>query len=147
MSYVKIWIHTVWSTKNRAPLLKPPTLQTMCNHILENAAEKGIYIDRINGYDEHIHVLMLLKDSLSISKQVQLIKGESAHWANKTKLVEDQFEWANKFFAASVSGRKVPAVRAYIDNQREHHTNQNFKEEFDHFLNSVGYGPEQISQG
>ena len=147
MSYVKIWIHAVWSTKNREPYLKPPKLQLMCNHILENAGKKNIYIDRINGHDDHIHVLMLLKDGNSISKQMQLIKGESAFWANKIELIEEQFEWADKFFAASVSGRKVPAVRAYIDRQQEHHAMQSFNEEFNHFLHSIGYDPEQLAQG
>jgi REP element-mobilizing transposase RayT len=119
----------------------------MCNHILENAGRKDIYIDRINGHDDHIHVLMLLKDSNSISKQVQLLKGESSFWANEIKLVNEKFEWADKYFAASVSGRKVPSVRAYIDRQQEHHQQQSFNEEFEHFLNSVGYNPDLPSQG
>ena len=147
MSFVKIWIHAVWSTKNREPYLKPPKLQVMCAHILENAGKKNIYIDKINGHDDHLHVLMLLKDGSSISKQMQLIKGESSFWANETQLIDEKFEWADKYFASSVSGRKVPSVRAYIDRQQEHHKHQTFKEEFEHFLNSIGYNPEQLSQG
>jgi len=84
MSYVKIWIHAVWGTKNRKPILKPPILQKVCSHIVSNSTEKGIYIDSINGHDEHLHVLMLLKAENSISKQMQLLKGESAHWQTKT---------------------------------------------------------------
>ena len=61
MSYIKIWIHAVWATKNHEPVLKPGVLSEVCHHIQSNAKEKGIYIDRINGYDEHIHTLMLLK--------------------------------------------------------------------------------------
>jgi putative transposase len=60
MSYIKIWIHAVWATKNREPVLKPEILKQICIHIHSNAKEKGIYIDRINGYYEHIHTLMLL---------------------------------------------------------------------------------------
>ena len=78
MSYIKIWIHAVCGTKNREPVLKLPILQQVCSHINSNAKEKGIYLDRINGYDEHVHVLMLLKHDHSISKQMQLLKGESA---------------------------------------------------------------------
>lgn len=115
MSYVKIWVHAVWGTKNRAPVLKPPILEKVRSHISANAREKGIYIDRINGYHEHIHILMLLKSEYSISKQMQLLKGESAHWANKIQLLNNKLEWADKFFAASVSDRQVDSVRAYID--------------------------------
>lgn len=139
MSYIKIWIHAVWGTKNRMPLLKQPVLEKVCTHINSNAKEKGIYIDRINGYDEHLHVLMLLKAENSISKQMQLLKGESAHWINKTSLTKTQFEWADKYFAASVSNDKIDIVRTYIDNQQTHHLKQTFTEEYKSFLSSQGY--------
>ncbi|MFC4230451.1 IS200/IS605 family transposase [Parasediminibacterium paludis] len=139
MSYIKIWIHAVWGTKNRMPLLRQPVLEKVCTHITNNAKEKGIYIDRINGYDEHIHVLMLLKSDFSISKQMQLLKGESAYWINKTGLLKKQFEWADKYFAASVSNDKIDVVRAYIDNQQTHHLKQTFTEEYKNFLSRLGY--------
>ena len=121
MSYIKIWIHAVWGTKNRRPILKLPILKTVCSHIQTNAREKGIFIDRINGHDDHIHVLMLLKSDLSISRQMQLLKGESAHWANQTRLIKNGLEWSAKYFAASVSNDKIDVVRKYIDGQQGHH--------------------------
>jgi putative transposase len=99
--------------------------------------EKGIYVDRINGYDDHI--LMLLKSEYSIAKQMQLLKGESAHWANKTNLVKNGLEWGVKYFAASVSKDKLDIVRRYIDNQQAHHQKQTFVEEYVNFLGNVGY--------
>ena len=101
--------------------------------------EKNIFIDRINGYDEHIHTLMLLKHDLSISNQMQLLKGESAFWANKMGLLKGKLEWADKFFAASVSNDKIDAVRAYIDNQQTHHQKVTFMAEYNHFIKSLGY--------
>lgn len=139
MSYSKIWVHAVWATKNREPVLKPDFLKQVCTHIYSNAKEKGIYIDRINGYDEHIHVLMLLKNENSISKQMQLLKGESAFWINKIKLTKHKLEWVDKYFAASVSDSKIDAVRAYIDNQQDHHQKQSFLDEYQYFLQSLGY--------
>ena len=139
MSYIKIWIHAVWGTKNRTPILKQPVLKSVCAHILENAKNKGIHVDRINGYDDHMHVLMLLKYDLSISKQMQLLKGESAFWANKNHLLKGELEWSSKYFAASVSNDKIDVVRKYIDNQQVHHQNQTFQEEYSLFLGSLGY--------
>lgn len=139
MSYIKIWIHAVWGTKNRLPLLKEPILSRVCEHILNNAKEKGIYIDTINGHDEHVHVLMLLKYDCSIAKQVQLLKGESAFWMNKHNINKAHFEWANKYFAASVSDDKIDNVRAYILNQKEHHRRYTFAEEYKLFLKGIGY--------
>jgi REP element-mobilizing transposase RayT len=118
----------------------------MCEHIVTNASDKGFFIDAINGYHEHMHVLMLLRPQNSISKQMQLIKGESAHWANETGFIQEPFAWADKYFAASVSGRQVPSVREYIKSQQQHHAKVSFAEEFNHFLNSAGYTA-QLSQG
>jgi REP element-mobilizing transposase RayT len=139
MSYAKIWIHAVWGTKHRLPTLQPPILGQMCQHIRENAKLKGIYIDRINGYHDHVHVLMLLKSEYGISKQMQLLKGESAFWANKTKLINGNFEWADKYFAASVSEKSLRFVRQYIENQQRHHGKQSFEAEFSALAQSAGY--------
>ncbi len=120
-------------------MLKPPILEQVCAHIKDNARQKGITIDRINGHDEHIHTLMLLKHDYSISKQMQLLKGESSFWVNKIDLVKGNLEWADKYFAASVSNDKIDAVRFYIDNQQVHHQKVTFMQEYSHFINSLGY--------
>ncbi len=120
-------------------MLRPPILEQVCGHIKTKAVEKGLFIDRINGYDEHVHVLMLLKFDLSISKQMQLLKGESAFWANQTALVKNGLEWADKYFAASVSNDKIDTVGAYIDNQQMHNQKMTFTEEYNIFIKSLGY--------
>lgn len=52
-----------------------------------------MYIDFINGYNEHVHCLMLVNADLSIAKSIQLIKGESSHWINEQKILSSKFEW------------------------------------------------------
>jgi REP element-mobilizing transposase RayT len=140
MSFVTIWIHAVWGTKNREPLLLKPVRDSICQHILENAAGKGIHIDLINGHTEHLHCLMKLSVDLSISKQMQLIKGESSFWANKNKLITGNFEWANEYYAASVSERQLNRVREYIRNQEAHHRKVTFTDECDGFLRDFELG-------
>jgi putative transposase len=56
---------------------------TVWKHIKENATEKGIFIDMINGYSDHCHCLISLRSDLNIEKVIQLIKSESSHWINK----------------------------------------------------------------
>lgn len=69
MSFIKVYIHFVWSTKNRIPYLATPEIrQTLWNHIRENAKEKGIYIDFINGHAEHCHCLISLGVDQTIQK-------------------------------------------------------------------------------
>jgi len=113
-------------------------------HIKENAVSKSILIDRVNGHHDHIHVLMLLKYDYSISKQMQLLKGESAYWANQNGLVKNKLEWGDKYFAASISDGKIDFVRAYIDNQQEHHKKVTFEDEYKEFITALGYTEEDF---
>jgi len=86
MAFVKIWIHAVWGTKNREPILEKDPRKKLFTHIRENAKQKEIYIDFINGVEDHVHCLLTLNADLSIAKTMQLIKGEAAHWANQQEL-------------------------------------------------------------
>jgi REP element-mobilizing transposase RayT len=78
MPYIKIWIHLIWSTKNRYPFLKKELRSKVITHIYENADKKGIHLDFINGYDEHIHTLISLKSDQSVAQAAHLLKGESS---------------------------------------------------------------------
>src|SRR6266705_6393530 len=129
MSYVRVWIHAVWGTKNRDHLLMRGTRSQIISHILENAKQKEIYIDRLNGPSDHLHCLFGLNAEMTIAKALQLIKGESAYWINKEKLTSVKFEWANEYYAVSVSESVLETVRAYIDNQEEHHKKRTYVEE------------------
>lgn len=134
MSYAKIWVHIVWGTKNREPVLDKNARVLLFEHIKVNAKEKGIYVDFINGMPEHIHCLIALNADISLAKTVQLLKGESAFWANKEDIVKGKLEWAHEYFAGSVSESQIDKVREYIKNQEEHHRKITFKEEFDAFI-------------
>ena len=129
MSFVKINVHAVWGTKLRRSVLKPDILDSVCSHIKQNAKSKNIWIDTINGYDDHLHCLAELHKELSICKQMQLIKGESSHWINKNNFFPFNFSWAEDFYAVSVSEKDLDAVRMYINNQQEHHSKMSFQEE------------------
>ena len=139
MAYVRIAIHAVWGTKNREKLLTDSIRQAVINHIMENASSKQIFIDRLNGTSDHLHCLFWLNADLSIAKVMQLIKGESAHWINKSGLLQHKFEWADEYYAASVSESILNNVRSYIDNQEEHHRKKSFKEECDEFFKSTNF--------
>jgi len=134
MSYTKINIHAVCSTKNQQHILQKPQRFDLYRHIVENARLKGIVIAEIGGYSEHIHCLFELPSELSIAKVMQLIKGEASFWANKHNLFTTKIEWAEDYFATSVSDSNLPRVAAYIQNQEEHHKQKTFSEEFEKFI-------------
>lgn len=140
MPFIKVYIHFVWSTKNRLPLLTTKEIrQKVWNHIKENAKEKKIHIDFINGYSDHCHCLISLGSNQTIEKVMQLIKGESSFWINKQNLMLNKFEWQDEYFAVSISESMLDRVRNYIKNQEQHHSNKTFHEEYDEFITKYGF--------
>ena len=140
MPFIKVYIHFVWSTKNRQPFLSTPELRKMMwNHIRDNAKKKGIYIDYINGYKEHCHCLVSLGDDQTMRQLMQLIKGESSYWINKENLLSEKFEWQDEYFAVSVSESLVDKVRNYIKDQESHHTQKTWEEEYNELIEKNGF--------
>jgi REP element-mobilizing transposase RayT len=134
MAYVKNWLHCVWGTKNRVPFLIPEIRTNLIHHIKENAREKGIFIDLINGHKEHLHCLLSLDPDQSLSKVIMLIKGESSFWINKNKLTGYKFEWAEDYYGVSVSSFHLKNIREYIRTQEEHHRKKSWEEEYNEFI-------------
>ena len=139
MPFVKIWIHAVWATKSRAKLMNKEIRPVVFEHIHQNALEKEIFMDCVNGHLEHVHCLFRLKNDQTISKVMQLIKGESSFWINREKLIKSKFEWQDEYFAVSVSESQVNIVRSYIQNQEIHHSKKTFQQEYDAFIQKYGF--------
>lgn len=140
MPFTKIWIHLIWSTKNRGKLIDKQLKQKLLQHIKENASLKNIFIDTLNCVQDHIHLLISLGREQTISKIVMLIKGESSNWINKNNLTKGKFEWQDEYIAVSVSESQVDRVREYIKNQEEHHRLKSFEEEYNLFLKKYHFG-------
>jgi len=139
MPYISAWFHLVWSTKYRQPFLTKTIRQKVFDHIKLNAKRKRIFLDRVNGYEDHVHCLLSLSTDQAISKVVQLIKGESSHWINKEKLCKSRFEWQEEYFAVSVSHSHLAGVRGYIDDQENHHQKKTWKQEQEEFTRNYEF--------
>lgn len=139
MPYIRIWIHLIWSTKNRQRIITKETKTKLLDHIRENAKSKKIYIDFINSEPEHVHATISLGSDQTISKVAQLIKGESSNWINKNRLIPTHFEWQDEYIAISVSESQINRVRNYIKNQKKHHKTKSFAEEYNEFINKYGF--------
>lgn len=134
MPYSKVRIHLVWSTKNRTPHLTGDIRKMVFEHIKQNAIAKKINVHAVNGYEEHVHVLLTLHPDQPLAKVVQLLKGESSFWINKSSLTTSNFEWQDEYFAVSVSESSFNAVLQYIHNQENHHTKKTFQQEYNEFM-------------
>lgn len=74
----------------------------------------------INGYEDHLHCLISIGKDQTISKIAHMIKGESAFWLNKSRMLNDFFSWQDDYFAVSVSESQLSKVINYIHNQEKH---------------------------
>jgi putative transposase len=135
MPFVKVYIHFVWSTKNREPFLETKEIRDkVWFHIKDNAQKKGIFIDFVNGYSQHCHCLVSLGIDQTIQKTIQMIKGESSFWINKEGLTKSKFEWQDEYYAVSVSESMIEKVRNYIKNQELHHNTHSYVDEIDNLI-------------
>ncbi|MEO8174232.1 MAG: IS200/IS605 family transposase, partial [Sediminibacterium sp.] len=129
MSYTKVFIHYVWATRRRKHMLFQPNRELLFDHMKQNALLKGIILDRINGYTNHVHCLVWLKPQQTLDHVAQLLKGESSYWYNnKSGIAGTKLQWQEDYFAASVSLSIIGKVRNYIDNQEKHHQKKTFEE-------------------
>ena len=139
MSFVRIWVHLVFSTKNREPWIKKEIRADIHAHIAANCKKKEIFLQAINGSMEHVHCLISLGKDQSIAKVSQLIKGESSFWINDKQLIPEKFIWQDDYYAVSVSESQVNAVVNYIKNQEAHHARKSFADEVEEFMTKYGW--------
>ncbi len=124
----------MWTTKNRIPYLTGRIRGDVISHIYSNAKSKGIYINQMNGYHEHLHALISLGGSQNISEIMQKIKGESSYWINKSKLTMLKFEWQDDFYCVSIGEAQSENLREYIRNQERHHKKITWEEELEKLM-------------
>ena len=137
-SYSRVWLHLVWATLERRPLLTKPAAAKLSTYLQDYAREKGIYM-KINFVNaDHVHALIDLPTNLSIEEVLQLLKGGSSHWVNESNLAAGKFGWGRGYGVFSVSESAVAEVATYIANQEEHHRKRNFTDELKLFVERYG---------
>lgn len=133
-SFNKIWIHAIWATKERIPLINPFIEHKVYHFISEQFREQGCPVRIINGMSDHIHCLFLLNPQKSIADVLKQIKGSSSHFINQNNIISEKFAWQTGYAAYSVSESVVDKVFQYIKNQKQHHQKKTFQQEYDEFI-------------
>ena len=137
-TYTRLLYHCIWSTKGREPLIPQELEERIWSYLAGIAKSNKVHAIRIGGIENHIHALIDLPKTLTISTAMKSLKGGSTAWINDTKLIPFRFGWQDGYGAFSVSPSSVPTVVDYIANQREHHRHQTFEEEYRIFLERHG---------
>ncbi len=133
-SYYRVWIHAVWATKNRKPVIFPdiePKVYSFLKNQLQDL-KCPVYI--INGMPEHIHCLFLQNPNKTIAEVMKQIKGSSSHYINENKFLHERFSWQVGYGIFSVSDMGIDNVYRYIANQKRHHQKYRYIDEYEELL-------------
>lgn len=142
-AYHKVWIHLIWGTKERFPVMGDTIKQEIIEHIREKALLEGIHSDAINATADHVHCLIELGLTRTIAAAANQLKGESSHWVDSRRLTMSHFAWQEGYGAFSVSASQLGKVRTYICDQERHHEKHTFREEFERLMRAYGMDGER----
>jgi len=131
---IELYIHLVWATWDRLPLILPDIERALYRSIGETAQSLGCRVLAINGMPDHVHVLLRIPATLPVSKLVQQLKGFSSRFANDQLQLDYKFKWMGFYGAFSVSRWDVPKIMTYINGQKEHHGADKLMPELEDFF-------------
>jgi len=133
-SLVKNYIHLIFSTKHRKPLIISTYesrihayLGGICNHY-----ESAPII--VGGYVDHIHILVSLSKKISLVEFVKELKSKSSKWVKSLDPQLSSFYWQDGYGTFSVNPSELEVVVQYIKNQHVHHSKKTFQDEYRSFL-------------
>ena len=133
-SLVKNYLHIIFSTKLRAPLILESIENELYSYIGGICKQLECYPVKIGGYIDHLHILCMLSKKIPLMKLLEEIKAHSSKWIKTKDDTLKKFYWQNGYGAFSVNPYEVDKVIAYIENQKEHHRKKTFQEEYRAFL-------------
>ena len=146
-SFTSCHLHVVFSTKGRRKFITPDLQQRLWSYLGGIARENKMKALSIGGAEDHVHVLLSLPATLSISKAVQLLKGNSSKWIHETFPAQRDFAWQEGYGAFSIGVSGIEDTVKYIQSQAEHHRRKSFKEELIAFLGKHGLTYDEIMLG
>ena len=137
-SYRQILYHIVFSTKGSEKTLTAQSQEEIFKYIWGIIKNKNGFLYRINGMEDHIHILCDLHPSIALADFIRDIKTASSIWMKKSDLFPDFEGWADGYAALTSGYRDKDVVINYIKNQKEHHKKFSFEEEYRKLLEEHG---------
>ncbi len=133
-TYHQLYIQAVFAVKNREAIITNDCRSKIYSVIGNLINETGCKTIIVNGTEDHVHCLLGLKPTISISELMRIVKGKSSRFINEHHLTKCKFEWQEGYGVFSYSKSHIDAVYKYIANQEEHHKKENFRNEYLSFL-------------
>ena len=130
----RIYVHLIFSTKNRVPLITDDIKDELFNYLGGVCKNLECNPLQIVGYRDHVHILCLLSKKMTLVKLLEEVKSSSSKWIKTKDEKFSNFYWQSGYGAFSVNPTKIDVVKKYIQNQEEHHKVKNFQDEYRAFL-------------
>lgn len=138
-SLAQIYLHLIFSTKNRAPFLKERELreraQAYLAGICRNHDSPSIIV---GGVEDHVHILCRMSKNIAPKDLIREVKSDSSAWIKVQQTSLANFYWQGGYGAFSVSPGHVDQLREYIADQENHHRTETFQEEFRRICQKYG---------
>jgi putative transposase len=129
-SLVKNYVHIVFSTKYRQPLIRSPYEEELHSYLGGICKNRECAPIIVGGYTDHIHILCRLSQKITLMKLVEEVKSHSSKWIKTKHESLRNFYWQNGYGAFSVNPAEVERVVSYIANQHAHHGKKTFQQEY-----------------
>ena len=131
-------VHVIFSTKDRFPFIERDFRPNLHSYLATVARNAGCEAYRIGGVADHVHSAIRLSRTLTIADLVETLKTSSSKWMKTQSADLADFSWQRGYGCFSVGPSDLEALRAYIDDQENHHHTRTFQDEFRRFLNKYG---------
>ncbi len=147
-TYTQVHLQIVFAVKYRQALIDRKWKNTLYKYITGIIQDYDHKVLQINGMPDHIHILIGMRPTQSLSVLIKNVKAHSSKWINENKLSDSPFAWQGGFGAFSYAKDQVPNVIKYIQNQEQHHQKQTFLEEYIEALeeNEIDYNKRYLFQ-
>ena len=137
-TYTKLIYHIVYSTKNREKVLTQENKRELFKYIWGILENKKCHLYRINGVEDHLHILVGLRSYMNVSDFVKEIKTSTNIWTKERNIFPKFDGWQIGYGAFTVSEYEKNGLIEYIKNQEEHHKTVTFEEEYRKLLKEHG---------
>ena len=121
MPFWKMYYHLVWATRDRAPLIQPEVELDLYAYLIRKAADLDVYVYAINGWIDHVHMIVSIPPHHSVAEAVKLLKGASSHDLKLAGVVGSDFAWQRGYGVLTLGERQRKDAEAYVINQKTHH--------------------------
>jgi putative transposase len=128
-THTNLLYHVVFSTKLRVPIIAKPLDKDLYSYIGGIIRGEGGTSIEIGGMPDHVHLLVKLKQTISLADMMRLVKTNSSRWVNQSRKATAKFGWQDGYAAFTVGESQVTRVVEYIRNQAVHHRIVPFQDE------------------